>query len=639
MSNFQSFGPQATSIGLQDVTYVLGPNGAGKTAVLVALSRLFSPGLAQRQLRPDDFHVPVGQGTGEAPKPNGTLWIEVDVEIAEAGEEELHPSVPPNFAHMRIKTSDGVPHVRVRLTGTLEADGFVDEKLEYIVEVDEHDEPTKRYDMSRHDRAQIEVHYLPAQRDPEHHISFSTASLVGRILRAVDWTAEREELARLSTEVTRALTTNTTVAGIGVSLASEWTGLHTGEFFRDPTIAFGRGELEGILSQLTVTFAPSHGGEPLAFDRLSDGQKSLLYMSLVLAWQATARRVLKGEDTSLDPDRLRPPVLTVIALEEPENSLSPQYLGRIVRQLRASCEHGDCQALIATHAPTLLRRVSPAEICFLRLDESRQTTVRRIVLPDNDQEATKYVSEAVKAFPELYFSRVVVLGEGDSELIVLPRVLAAAGIAEDDASVSVVPLGGRHVNHFWRLLNELDIPHVTLLDLDAGRYHGGWGRVRNAFSQLNKLKPGTFAEKGIDGLPKWDENRRFPELGDSEAVDVDGAIAALERHRIFFSHPVDLDLMMLQAYPAAYGVETDDEPEESVVISVLGKSHTNPDRLPAEVRALFAHYHARFSLHSKPATHLTALATLTDDALIAALPGSLSRLVQSTKDLLAALPE
>ena len=63
----------------------------------------------------------------------------------------------------------------------------------------------------------------------------------------------------------------------------------------------------------------------------------------------------------------------------------------------------------------------------------------------------------------------LVLGEGDSELVVLPRILAAAGIAEDDASVSVVPLGGRHVNHFWRLLNELQIPHATLLDLDAGR--------------------------------------------------------------------------------------------------------------------------------------------------------------------------
>ena len=30
----------------------------------------------------------------------------------------------------------------------------------------------------------------------------------------------------------------------------------------------------------------------------------------------------------------------------------------------------------------------------------------------------------------------------------------------------MVPLGGRHVNHFWRLVHDLAIPHLTLLDLN-----------------------------------------------------------------------------------------------------------------------------------------------------------------------------
>jgi hypothetical protein len=62
---------------------------------------------------------------------------------------------------------------------------------------------------------------------------------------------------------------------------------------------------------------------------------------------------------SLDADRLRPPVHTVIALKESENSLAPQYLGRIIRHLRAACDFGDVESLIATHAPTVLRRVDP----------------------------------------------------------------------------------------------------------------------------------------------------------------------------------------------------------------------------------------------------------------------------------------
>src|SRR5690606_3234958 len=148
-------------------------------------------------------------------------------------------------------------------------------------------------------------------------------------------------------------------------LAGEWSGLHSGAFFTDPSIAFGSGDLESVLRQLTVSFAPSPAGSSLPFDRLSDGQKSLLYISLVLAWQSLTRDVLDGREASFDQHRLRTPVHAVIALEEPENSLAPQYLGRFLRQRRKSAVHGDSQSLIATHSPALLRRVDPEGICFL----------------------------------------------------------------------------------------------------------------------------------------------------------------------------------------------------------------------------------------------------------------------------------
>ncbi|PPF50142.1 MULTISPECIES: ATP-dependent endonuclease [unclassified Rathayibacter] len=631
LSNFQSFGPEPTAIDLSDLTYVLGPNGAGKTAVLEALSRLFSPILPQRTIRPTDFHAPYSSAANADDTPS-TLWLEVDIALPESGDDGQHASVPPNFAHMRITTEEDVPQVRVRLTATLAPDGVVDEKIEYVLEFDESGNPGKTESMSRYDRGHIEVHYLPARRDPSDHIAYTTSSLIGRTLRAADWAAERTKLNKLSDKITKTLTTNAAVASIGVDLSAEWQRLHTGSFFADPAIAFGRGELEGVLRQLTITFSPSHDGAALPFERLSDGQKSLLYISLVLSWQVLARRVLAGKESSLDPDKLRPPVHTVIALEEPENSLAPQYLGRIVRQLRGACKEGDVQSVIATHAPALLRRVDPEAIRFLRLNSERQSTVHRVVLPDSSEEASKYVQEAVKAYPELYFSRLVVLGEGASEQVVIPRVLAAAGIAEDDASVSVVPLGGRHVNHFWRLLNELQIPHVTLLDLDSGRYQGGWGRVRNVLKQINKVTP-TFKQEHIDKLPTWDADRDFPEFAEGK-----NAVLALEGKGVFFSAPVDLDLMMLKAFPGAYDVEPS-APDEQAIVAVLGKKHINDERLDDDVLALFDDYHAKFDLRSKPATHLTALASLDDEALNEGLPGVLGRLVARVQATLTELPE
>ncbi len=230
-------------------------------------------------------------------------------------------------------------------------------------------------------------------------------------------------------------------------------------------------------------------------------------------------------------------------------------------------------------------------------------------------------------------SRLVVLGEGDSEQIVLPRVLAAAGIAEDDVSVCVVPLGGRHVNHFWRLLEQLDIPYFTLLDLDSGRFQGGWGRISYAAKQLNKFRPGTIKEESVAKIPAWDEVRDFPRFGDKSWLK-----ALEEVGGIYFSGPLDLDLMLLEHYPDAYGI-TSATPSESTVEAVLGKSRTNADRFePAQVQ-LFDDYQSQFKQGSKPASHIAAMSQLTDDLLLANLPEPIGRLLGAMRQRLESIPE
>lgn len=628
LSNFQSFGPIPQTVDLVDVTYVLGPNGSGKTVVLEALSRLFSPIAAQQRVRPEDFHASFTDGMlGD---PASTLWIEVDIDYPEIEGDERTPAIEAFAAHMRIDADDAPPRTRIRLTATVAADGLVEESVEYVLQVDGDGEPVTTVEMPRLDRRHIEVHYLPARRDPSDHISFTAASLIGRTLRAADWTSERDALKDLSTDISTVLGGNDAVASIALGLKQQWNELYKGNFYSDPSIAFGRGELEGILRLLTVTFTPTQSEGPLPFDRLSDGQQSLLYIALVLGWQALSVRVLSGEETSLDADKLRPPVHTIIALEEPENSLAPQYLGRIISQLGAAAATGTVQSVIATHAPTVVRRVPPESIRFLRLNRRNETTVRGITLPAASDAAAKYVRGAVEAFPELYFSRLVILGEGDSELVVLPRVLAAAGILEDDASVCVVPLGGRHVHHFWRLLHELEIPHLTLLDLDSGRFGGGWGRVKTTAKELAKLDRNPFSDM-MDRIPKWNATRAFPKYGGK-------VLSAFEKEGVFFSAPVDLDLMMMEAFPSAYGV-TPTPPDPNIVAAVLGKKASNAQQLGSGVLDLFDDYHDQFDLHSKPASHLAALTDLDDATLVAGMPAVFGRLVARVRTELQGLPE
>lgn len=638
LRNFRSFGPEATEIEFDDTTFVLGPNGSGKTAVLQALARMFSLDPAQRKIRPSDFHAPQNEAPDQVPVER-ELWIEADFEfpeLAEEGAEEALAAVPGNFAHMLMATDDDALLVRYRLHANLDQDGDVEETFTAVAKIDPDGVTQEQSRVSKQDRNAIQVHYLPARRDPSDHISYAANTLLGRALRAADWSAEREAIAELTGQMTAALAENSAVAGLSDEIAKAWGDLHKGKFFNDPTISFARSEIDNLLRHLSLSFTPGHDVPLVDFSRLSDGQQSLLYIALVLATREVGDKVLAGESDAFDIDKLRPPVFTLIAIEEPENSLSPHYLGRVIRALGAFGAGRDAQTVVATHAPSLLRRVEPEAIRYLRLNKDRQTVVTRVLMPTGPN-AAKYVREAVHAFPELYFARFVILGEGDSEEVVLPRVLAARGVLADDASVSVAPLGGRHVHHFWRLLNGLGIPFVTLLDLDLARHQGGWGRISYAASQLLLFRGATAGidQAAINAIPAWDSDHGL-------MVDDDGWIEFLEARGVFFSSPLDLDFMMLDAFGAAYALTNEERsaPDAAMLKAVLGKAHdTVGGQYSDDQQKLFEAYHTRFKLGSKPTWHVRAMAALGDEALCAGMPEALERMFDNIEAQLADLPE
>jgi len=634
LSNFQSFGPEPTELDLESLTYLIGPNGSGKTAALHALCRLFAFDPSLRRIQRSDFHV--SHDEEEAPEEH-SLWIEADFAFPELAEDEEHPTIAPHFGHMRLDEPGGVPRVRYRLNATMGIDGDIEEALLYVLDLKPDGSPLNTAQVPRAERNHIQVHYLPARRDPADHIAFGANALLGRMLRAVNWEAERDEIKGFTDQISNSLASNTSVSALSDSLKTMWIQLHKGSFFADPKITFVASEIESLLRHLSVSFSPGHDDAMVDFSRLSDGQKSMLYLSLVLSSQAIGRAVLAGDD-SFDLDKLRPPVFTVVAIEEPENSLSPHYLGRIVSALNTMSGNEDAQALIATHAPSMLRRVEPEEIRYLRLSEARQTKVTKIKLPDVPDEAHKFVREAVQAFPEIYFSRLVVLGEGDSEEIVLPRLLKAKGAPIDESAVTIAPLGGRHVNHFWRLLHELNIPFITLLDLDLARHQGGWGRIRYAANQLLKYAPAThgLTPARIAGIPSWNGTEKLLEC----EPDLHW-LSWLESQYVYFSAPLDLDFAMLKSFSAAYDLEADDlvVPDVPKSKAVLGDSHHDADQYSDDELKLFVTYHKRFKLGSKPAAHINALSALTDAQLLASMPSSLGRLADAVIAKLADLPE
>jgi putative ATP-dependent endonuclease of OLD family len=490
LAGLRCFGPTPITVDVApEITAVVGPNAAGKTALLHALAKLFGVSRAQRTILKSDFHLgPKDDPDDRDPK---ELVIDVLIGLPELADGTATPeTIAPSFRHMQIARPDDDPVCRMRLEARWEDDGTVEgevsQELFWVDTLDSEASDDKKHPVSVADRGLIQLFYTPASRDAATQIRATTGALAARLLRAIEWSSETEDAVQEASEdLSTAFEGEAAIKAIGKALQTRWSGLHDEIVDTKPRLSLVSRRFEDIVNKIAVIFEQGPDGHERGLDALSDGQQSLFYFALAAAVFDLEREVVAGSVEGFRDDSLRIPALTLFALEEPENHLSPYFLARIIRQVRSLTKDGSAQAIVTSHSPAVLSRVSPREVRYCRIDtNSRISNVKKIKIPKGVGEEAKFVRGAMLAYPELYFARFVLLVEGDSERIVLPKLAEALELLIDPAFVAIVPLGGRHVQHFWRLLTDLGIPHATLLDLDLGRDGGGFGRVKTAIEKL-----------------------------------------------------------------------------------------------------------------------------------------------------------
>ena len=657
IKNFRSFGPTETKLRLDNVTALIGANGSGKTNALLALVRLFGLTKQERDLDASDFHVPVGTTLDD--EASRSLTIEAQLSIPELETEGAQ--CPPVFQQMLVESPEGAPFCRLRLSGTwtagATAEGDIEQELHWILSTDADPKPEHIVRVAAADRAHLQVHYVPASRDPVRQLRTVSTTVLARLLRAITWSDKMQaSVAEASETIAASFSDEPGMKSVVNAIAETWQELSAGSHYRNVTLRPTASRLEDWLRRMEATLGPAPDGPSAGVERLSEGQKSLFYLSLIAATFAIEEKVMQaGNVSGLSADVLAPPALSLLAVEEPENHLSPHYLGRIRRAIDRVASSDRGQVVYSSHAPSMLARVEPEFVRHFRLGAASQTSrVSEILLPADASEAYTYVREAVRAFPELYFAQAVVLGEGDSEQVVLPLLAEARGEPLDPRFVAVVPLGGRHVNHFWRLLGDLEIPFVTLLDLDRERVGGGWARIYYVIKQLLALGVSrddllTVQSGGQTHVLSPDEFKKLRDWGPD--VDMKPWIRDLEKHNVFFSKPLDLDFLLLRAFPEAYkatvakggGPRMPKNPPDlaerlkAATSSVLKDEGGDGSSYKEAEIAEFPWYVNLFLSHSKPTTHLLALASLTKEKLVVGMPPVLRRLLDRTATQLAAL--
>lgn len=564
VSNYRCFGKEPITVEIDNLTGFIGHNSSGKTALLSSLVKLFGEKAADRIIERSDFHIPVSVEPESVME--NELYIEAQFIFPELDKNEEKISIPIFFKNLVVSEPGGKPYLRIRLEASWEKssnpEGTIEANVYYITTTSEEVNAEEKRSVKRHDLDQIKVIYVPAIRKPDEQLKNVSGTIISRLLNGIKWSESTKSGIKMKTsETEEVFFKEEGVKVLAKSLENQWTGYHTDIRYSNPKINFNSTDLETILKKVEVTFSPTETLRDYKVEDLGDGLRSLFYLSLVNTLLEIEEEILKAinEGNEQRAFTLLPPVLTIVAVEEPENHISPHLLGRVVEKLKLIADKNNSQTILTSHTPAIVKRIEPSNIRYFRIcHEEECSKVKSITLPDKDRDEKqfKFVKEAILAYPELYFAKLVVLGEGDSEEIIIKKMLELKNEAIDSSGISIVPLGGRHVNHFWRLLYDLEIPFVTLLDLDRERNGGGWGRIKYAIQQLiqnGKNKSGLLST--TNGVLSDDKFEKMHDWDVSKTDAMNGWINRLKNYDVYFSSPLDIDYAMLSRFKEEY-IET-----------------------------------------------------------------------------------
>lgn len=658
IKGFKSFGPEGVDIPLKNkLSAFIGLNSSGKTTALEALRKLFGSSLSERTLLREDFHI----GKDEDSETVSERELSVEVKIQFSEEENEQEAIVLYFDDMVVDAQNEDPYIRIRLEArwtksNIHPDGDIEFET-YLIKVadNEIENIEDKVVLRHHLRHLIQILYVPAIRKPSEQIKYASGSILYRILRKIQWDDSfKVEFDGKIKEINDSFKGLTEFGVIDEVIKNIWGQFHKDERYKDTALGFSSSTSDEILKKLEIKFSPTGIYKEFYIHELGDGYRSMFYLTLVCALLEIEEQLAdKNDENNISATR---PLLTILAIEEPENHIAPQLLGRVVKILNTISKQNHSQVLLSSHTPSIVKRIDPESILHFRINKKYESEVNEIVLPEKKDEAYKYIKQAIHNYPEVYFARLVVIGEGDTEEVIFNRFMEIEGVDFDNNIITFAPLGHRFVNHIWKLLNALQIPYITLLDLDLERNGGGWGRVKYVLNELIEigkdkseflgLQDGSLlSDEKLKGMHNWS-------LNPQGLIAIQSWIERLIKYDIYFSEPLDLDFLMLKSYTDFYmktipknggpqipdkNISPDDfqSKVDTGVKATLKSADATGHTYTPEDRELMIWYNYHFLGRGKPTTHILALAKMTEVEIKESIPPLFENLFKRINELLA----
>ena len=203
----------------------------------------------------------------------------------------------------------------------------------------------------------------------------------------------------------------------------------------------------------------------------------------------------------------------ILAIEEPELYLHPNGQRKMMNVLRNISVKD--QVLACTHSNFFVDMYDYQNIIIVNRDNSGPTNIFQVteeIFKTEDEESRKrlkktfrYLSLFDLSRSEMFFSKKVVLAEGDTEKFILP--FWASRLAQKDKkydfsanNICVIECGGKtNIHIFMRVLNKFKIHYVVIHDIDPIDFpEDKENKTDQEKAKLRMFKENDFIDRTLD---------------------------------------------------------------------------------------------------------------------------------------------
>ena len=536
IKNFKSIPPTGIEIAFRKgLLALVGKNNAGKSNIIEATSLLFGTKNPRYVLFPiESFNDPTQPIVLEA-EFTGLSW---------GDGKSLGFSDPQCGSLMhegkRVETEPG--HVTFRLT-VPPVGGNEDENDAENEDGEEPDVPkrtfevflAKRHELKRNEQfrlALLKYMYVPPVRSASDLLAPSTWTSYGRMVQSI--LAESDQLDKLRELIVEATDRLRLVLQ---SEAKTLTESAKTTAYVD-SIDF-RLTKDGNPSELlrNLSLAVTYGNRTEDISNSGTGTQSAVIIGVL---ELCLRHRAKAG-------------VRLFAVEEPELFLHPHAQRHVASLLRKIANEPSTQVILTTHSASILAQTDMLDVIRVDRDERGGTRCCRLTASYDGLDA--WERTLTGDFAEMFFADRVVLVEGPSETIILPRIARATdgagggAIDPDRYNVSFVNVGGKDKFHiFTSLLDEMHIEWRVVADKDALA-----GETLAEYKKQAGITAGTgdldqcrnLLKVGVAVLTKGEIEDYFPIecLAEIAGCSQQEAQDAIARRRTEFEEPTAMQLV------------------------------------------------------------------------------------------------